>query len=263
MDLQLKGKRALVTGASRGLGYATASLLAAEGAKLVINSRNPESIQSAAASIASDTGNQVFTAAGDLAEPGIPEQVVAEAVQKLEGLDILVTNTGGPPAGKFQSFNDQDWQKAIDLTLLSHVRLIRSALPHLIQSSAASVLTVTSISVKQPVPNLVLSNSIRSATANLTKTLALELGSQGIRFNSILPSWTVTQRVEELMEDRAQRNNTSPQEEMQKQAQESPLGRMGRPDEFANVAVFLVSPAASYLTGVALSVDGGMYKALF
>lgn len=263
MDLQLKGKRALVTGASRGLGYATASLLAAEGAKVVINSRNPKSIQSAAASIANDTGNQVFIVTGDLAEPGIPEQVVAEAVQKLEGLDILVTNTGGPPAGKFQSFNDQDWQKAIDLTLMSHVRLIRSALPHLKQSSAASVLTVTSISVKQPVPNLVLSNSIRSATANLTKTLALELGSQGIRFNSILPSWTVTQRVEELMEDRAQRNNTSPQEEMQKQAQESPLGRMGRPDEFANVAVFLVSPAASYLTGVALSVDGGMYKALF
>jgi 3-oxoacyl-[acyl-carrier protein] reductase len=263
MDLQLKGKRALVTGASRGLAYATASLLAAEGAKLVINSRYPESIQNAAASIANKTGNQVFTAAGDLTEPDIPERVVAEAVQKLEGLDILVTNTGGPPAGKFQSFNDQDWQKAIDLSLMSHVRLIRSALPHLKQSSAASVLTVTSISVKQPVPNLVLSNSIRSATANLTKTLALELGSQGIRFNSILPSWTVTQRVEELMEDRAQRNNTSPQEEMQKQAQESPLGRMGRPDEFANVAVFLVSPAASYLTGVALSVDGGMYKGLF
>jgi 3-oxoacyl-[acyl-carrier protein] reductase len=263
MDLQLKGKRALVTGASRGLAYATASLLAAEGAKLVINSRYPESIQSAAASITNDTGNPVFTAAGDLTEPSIPERVVAEAVQKLEGLDILITNTGGPPAGKFQSFNDLDWQKAIDLTLMSHVRLIRNALPHLKQSSTASVLTVTSISVKQPVPNLVLSNSIRSATANLTKTLALELGSDGIRFNSILPSWTVTQRVEELMEDRAQRNNTSPQEEMQKQAQESPLGRMGRPDEFAKVAVFLVSPAASYLTGVALSVDGGMYKGLF
>lgn len=263
MDLQLKGKRALVTGASRGLAYATASLLAAEGAHLAINSRKPESIQSAAASIHNQTGSQVFAIAGDLTEKGVPERIVDEAVQKLEGLDILITNTGGPPAGKFQDFNDQAWQNAIDLALMSHVRLIRSALPHLKQSSAASVLTVTSISVKEPVPNLVLSNSIRSATTNLTKTLALELGSQGIRFNSILPSWTVTQRVEELMEDRARRNNTSMQEEMQKQAQESPLGRMGQPQEFANVAVFLVSPAASYLTGVALSVDGGMYKALF
>jgi 3-oxoacyl-[acyl-carrier protein] reductase len=263
MDLQLKGKRALVTGASRGLAYATASLLASEGAHLAINSRKPESIQSAAASIRNQTGSQVFSIAGDLTEKGVPERVVGEAVQKLEGLDILVTNAGGPPAGKFQDFNDQDWQNAIDLALMSHVRLIRNALPHLKQSSNASVLTVTSISVKEPVPNLVLSNSIRSATANLTKTLALELGSQGIRFNSILPSWTVTQRVEELMEDRARRNNTSMQEEMQKQAQESPLGRMGQPQEFANVAVFLVSPAASYLTGVALSVDGGMYKGLF
>jgi len=263
MDLQLKGKRALVTGASRGLAYATACLLAAEGAHLLINSRNPESIQSAAATISNQSGSQVFSAAGDLTENGVPERVVGEAVQKLDGLDILITNTGGPPAGKFQSFNDQDWHKALDLALMSHVRLIRSALPHLKQSSAASVLTITSVSVKQPIPNLVLSNSIRSATVNLTKTLALELGPQGIRFNSILPSWTVTQRVEELMEDRAQRNNTSMQEEMHKQAQESPLGRMGRPEEFANVAVFLVSPAASYLTGVILSVDGGMYKGLF
>jgi 3-oxoacyl-[acyl-carrier protein] reductase len=146
------------------------------------------------------------------------------------------------------------------LSLLSHVRLIRSALPYLRKSEAPSVLTITSYSIKQPIPNLVLSNSVRAATAGLTKTLALELGVEGIRFNSILPAWTVTERVYELMSHRAKVNNTTVEQEMSKQAQDSPFGRMGNPEEFANAAVFLLSPAASYITGVMLSVDGGMYK---
>ena len=152
------------------------------------------------------------------------------------------------------------WQKAIDLSLMSHVRLIRAALPHLKQSKAASVLTVTSVSVKQPIANLILSNSIRAATIGLTKSLALELGAAGIRFNSILPAWTETERVAELMAFRAGQNGTTVEEEVVKQSQDSPLGRMGTPEEFANAAVFLVSPAASYITGVMLTVDGGMYK---
>jgi 3-oxoacyl-[acyl-carrier protein] reductase len=143
---------------------------------------------------------------------------------------------------------------------MSHVRLIRAALPHLKQSKAASVLTVTSYSVKQPIPNLVLSNSIRAATVGLTKSLALELGAAGIRFNSILPAWTETERVYDLMKFRAAQNGTTVEEEIAKQSQDSPLGRMGTPEEFANAAVFLVSPAASYITGVMLTVDGGMYK---
>jgi len=143
---------------------------------------------------------------------------------------------------------------------MSQVRLIRAALPHLKNSSAASVLTITSISVKQPVPNLVLSNSIRAATVGLTKTLALELGNQGIRFNSILPSWTETERVIELLSARAKMNGTTIKEEIEKQSRESVFGRMAKPEEFARAAVFLVSPAASYLTGVMLAVDGGMYK---
>jgi 3-oxoacyl-[acyl-carrier protein] reductase len=146
---------------------------------------------------------------------------------------------------------------------MSHVRLIRAALPHLRKSDAPSVLTITSYSVKQPIPNLVLSNSIRAATVGLTKSLALELGSQGIRFNSILPAWTETQRVQDLMEARAKMNNTTVEEERNKLAKDSALGRVGTPDEFANAAVFLVSPAASYITGVMLTVDGGMYKGTF
>lgn len=260
MDLFLKDKRALVTGASRGLGYATALGLAREGCQVVINSRNADRVMDAASSIAQQTGSATYAIPGDLADSGFLSRLVAETAARLGGLDVLVTNTGGPPAGKFTDFDDSAWQKAVDLSLLSHVRLIRAALPYLRQSLAASVLTITSYSVKQPIANLVLSNSVRAATVGLTKSLALELGNEGIRFNSILPAWTQTERVVELMTHRARLNGTSVEEELSRQSKESPLGRMARPEEFANAAVFLLSPAASYITGVMLSVDGGMYK---
>lgn len=260
MDLQLKGKRALIAGASRGLGYALATGLAREGANLAINSRDPEGINTAAQKLAGETKVEVTGLPGDVTDPAVPDKLIEGAVEALGGLDILVTNSAGPPSGKFETFGDETWQHAINLNLLSHVRLIRAAVPYLRQSQAASVLTITSYSVKQPIPNLVLSNSVRAATVGLTKTLALELGSDGIRFNSILPAWTETERVYELMEYRAKANGTSIEEEFSKQAQDSPFGRMGKPDEFANAAVFLLSPAASYITGVMLTVDGGMYK---
>jgi 3-oxoacyl-[acyl-carrier protein] reductase len=260
MDLQLKGKRALIAGASRGLGYALARGLAREGANLAINSRDPEGINSAAQKLADETKVHVTPVPGDVTDPAVPDKLVESAVESLGGLDILVTNSGGPPSGKFEAFDDETWQYAVNLNLLSHVRLIRAALPYLRKSRVASVLTITSYSVKQPIPNLVLSNSVRAATVGLTKTLALELGSDGIRFNSILPAWTETERVYDLMEYRAKANGTSIEEEFSKQAQDSPFGRMGKPEEFANAAVFLLSPAASYITGVMLTVDGGMYK---
>ncbi len=263
MDLQLKGKRALVTGASRGLGFATAMGLAKEGARLAINSRNEASLQPAAEKIRSQTGAEIFPISGDVADPEFPGRLIEQTVKALGGLDILITNSGGPPSGKFESFNDQSWQNAVELNLLSHVRLIRAALPYLRKSQCANVLTVTSYSVKQPIPLLVLSNSVRAATVGLTKTLSIELGAEGIRFNSILPGWTETERVQNLMSQRAKVNGTREEEETAKQAKESALGRMGRPEEFANVAVFLVSPAASYVTGVMLNVDGGIYKGTF
>jgi 3-oxoacyl-[acyl-carrier protein] reductase len=260
MDLGLKDKVALVTGASRGLGFATALTLAREGCRVAVNSRSVESATTAAEKIASETGTQAIGLAGDVSEVDVAKKLVDETVDAFGGLDLLVTNAGGPPAGAFETFDEEAWQKAIDLSFTSHVRLIRAALPHLRKSQISSVLTVTSYTVKQPLPNLVLSNSIRNATIGLTKSLALELGGDGIRFNSILPAWTETERVTDLMAFRAKNNNSTVEEEIRKQAEESPLGRIGQPQEFANVAVFLLSSAASYVTGVMLPVDGGFYK---
>jgi 3-oxoacyl-[acyl-carrier protein] reductase len=260
MDLQLTGKKALVAGSSRGLGYAIAEALLMEGVQVVINSRNPEKLAAAAEKLSKKSGYEVHTAAGDVTDPADVENIIAQVINRAGGLDLLVTNSGGPPSGKFETIDEETWKNGLDLALLSHVRLIRAALPYLRKSEAASVLTITSYSVKQPIPNLVLSNSIRAATIGLTKTLALELGGDGIRFNSILPGWTTTERVQELMQDRADINNTTVEEEKRKQAAESPFGRMATPQEVANPAVFLLSPAASYLTGVMLAVDGGMYK---
>ena len=261
MDLGLKDKRALVTGASRGLGYATALALAKEGCKVAINSRDELKVKAAAEKITKETGAQVIALAGDVTDASVPEKLVKAALETLGGLDILITNAGGPPAGAFESFDEATWQKAIDMSFMSHVRLIRSALPHLRKSSAPSVLTMTSSTVKQPMVNLVLSNSVRAATVGLTKSLALDLGKDGIRFNSIMPGWTVTERVQDLMSFRAKNNSTTVEEEIAKQTAEIPLGRMGRPEEFANAAVFLVSPAASFIHGVALAVDGGIIRA--
>ncbi len=260
MDLQLKNKRALVAGSSRGLGYSIARTLALEGCRVAINGRYSQSINEAARQLIAETKADIIPLAGDVGQAGISDQLVEQTIQSFGGLDLLVTNAAGPPSGKFDSFDDSSWQNAVDLSLMSHVRLIRAALPYLRQSESASVVTMTSYSIKQPIPNLVLSNSVRAATVGLTKSLSLELGADGIRFNSILPGWTTTERVVDLMSFRAKTNGTSVDEEIARQAKEIALGRMALPQEVANAVVFLLSPAASYITGVMLTIDGGIYK---
>lgn len=263
MDLKMEGLRAFVAGSSRGLGYAIANELACEGVNIAINSRDGDALQAAAMRLRGEHRVKAVALPADIGDPNAPARLIAQTVEAFGGLDLLVTNAGGPPPGKFESFDDDAWQQAVELSLMSHVRLIRAALPYLRKSSSPSVLTITSVTVKQPILELVLSNSVRLATIGLTKTLALDLGKEGIRFNSILPAWTETKRVQHLMENRAKANNTTVEEEMVRQAKDSPLGRMAKPEEFARVAVFLLSPAASYLTGNMISVDGGSYKGIF
>jgi len=261
MDLSLKGKKAFLAGSSKGLGFASARILAEEGCKVVINGRDENTLKYSAALLQKETGAEVHYLVGDAARADAAN-FINKAVEILGGLDILVTNTGGPPSGKFEDHTDEVWQDATNLVFLSHVRLIKAALPYLKASDAASVLTITSYSVKQPIPNLILSNSIRAATVGLTKSLALELGTDGIRFNSILPGWTKTERVQEILSFRAEQRGSTIEQEMEKITVECPLGRMATPDEIGRAAAFLLSPAASYITGVMLNVDGGMVKGI-
>jgi 3-oxoacyl-[acyl-carrier protein] reductase len=263
MDLNLDGKVVFIAGSSKGLGFATAAQLAKEKAIVVINGRNKENLDTVTEKLTESTNGIIYPFFGDVTNSEFPEKLFSFLKSRFGKLDILITNSGGPPPGGFESIDDNSWQNAFELSFLSHVRLIRTLLPLLRLSKTANVLTITSYSVKQPIPNLILSNSIRSATIGLTKTLALELGHDGIRFNSILPAWTKTERVTTLMENRAKLNNSSIEEEIKKQSLESPLGRMAEPEEFADIATFLVSPRASYLTGIMLSVDGGMIKGIF
>lgn len=261
MDLGLKNKKAVITGASKGLGFAVAEILGLEGAELTINSRNPQNLSSAG-NLLRKSGIAVHEIAGDVSKPEFPNMLIQQAAEKMGGIDILITNAGGPRTGKFTKLSDEDWSQAVNLSLLSHVRLIRAALPYLAESKNGSVLTITSISAKQPIPDLILSNTLRAGVLGLTKSLALELAEQNIRVNSILPSWTATERAVQLIRARAEANNSSYEVEMAKQTSAAPLGRLAEPEEFARSAVFLCSPAASYLTGVMLSVDGGSYKGL-
>lgn len=263
MDLQLKNARVLITAASSGLGAATARQFSLEGAQIVINSRNLEALQTTAQQINQETGQPVYTHAADVSQVDAVKKLVDNAVSMLGGLDILVTNAGGPPAGTFETFDHDDWQDATTLTLLSTVNLIREALPHLKQSERASVLAIVSLAAKQPVENLTLSNTLRPAVVGLTKTLSLELGEAGIRFNSILPGVTQTQRIEHLMAARAERNQTDIASERAKAAASIPLKRIGTAEEFGNVAVFLCSPAAGFVNGIAMLVDGGATRGTF
>ncbi len=263
MDLNLKDKIAFIAGSSQGLGYAIAQQLLEEGAIVILNGRNEQKLRNSLATLSSKSKDSVYSFAGDVSDKEFANNLKVFLEKNFNKLDILITNAGGPSPQKFEDIDDSTWYDAIDLSFMSHVRLIRSLLKFLKKSEVANVLTITSYSAKQPIPNLILSNSIRAATIGLTKTLAIELGKDAIRFNSILPGWTMTERVTDLMENRAKTNNSSVEEEIEKQALESPLRRLAEPQEFANVAVFLVSQRASYLTGNMISVDGGMVKGIF
>ena len=258
MDLMLNNKVALVAAASKGLGRAVATGLAREGAKVAILSRDRDRIEAAAADIRDETDAELLPLVTDVRQLDEIEHAIATTVERFGGLDILVTNAGGPPAGSFETVNDQAFVDAIELNLLSTIRLCRAAVPHM-KERGGSIVTITSISVKEPLQDLILSNTARTGVLGLVKSMANELGKYNIRVNNVGPGPTRTDRIIDLARARAERDQIPLDQALGYSAEGIPLGRLGEPGEFANVVVFLASPAASYVSGQTILVDGGSY----
>jgi 3-oxoacyl-[acyl-carrier protein] reductase len=257
MDLRLSGKVALVTAASRGLGKAAAWALAGEGARVALCARSDQ-IHAAAREIQADTGSQVLAVQADVTRREDVQRFVESAVARFGVIDVLVLNAGGPPPGSFLSLADETWQSAFDLTVMSAVRLCSAVLPRMLEQGSGCIIASQSYVVKQPLDNLVLSNALRMAVVGLMKSLANEFGPRGIRVNTINPGWTLTERVQELMADRAERSGGTPEGEVAKMAVGIPLRRMAAAEEYGRAVAWLASPAASYVHGHALVVDGGL-----
>jgi len=262
MDLGLKNKIALVTAASRGLGRAVAEELAAEGASLIICSRKADAIERVAVEINGTTGAEVLGVAADVANPDDVARLVQAGIERFGRIDILVTNAGGPPAGQFESFTLGQWEGATRLLLHSAVELARHTLPGMKARGWGRILNITSIAVKQPVDNLILSNSLRAAVTGFARTLANEVAGFGVTVNNIMPGYTRTERVEELAQMMSEKQGITPVEFIARWEKEIPMRRIGEPREFAALAAFLVSDRASYITGTSIPVDGGWIKAL-
>ncbi len=263
MDLGLTGKVAIVTAASRGLGRAVAFALAREGADVTIAARDPARLETTAQEIRQATGRTVLAVPADVSRAEDIDRIIAQTVERFGRINILVTNSGGPPAGTFFDFADADWQRAFELLVLSAVRLIRGVVPYMRQQGGGRIVTITALAAKQPLDNLILSNSLRAAVVGLMKSLANELARDNILLNNVMPGRIYTERVQQLDAIRAQREGRSLEEVARLAEAQIPLGRSGRPEEFANVVAFLCSEAASYLTGVSIPVDGGWYRGLY
>jgi 3-oxoacyl-[acyl-carrier protein] reductase len=263
VNLGLENRVALVCGASRGLGRAVADELAAEGASVAICARDAERLAAAAAEIEAATGAAVVAVPADLAVAGEPARVVEACLERFGRLDILVANTGGPPAGTHDTLGPQDWEQATALLLVSTVELARSALPAMKAQGWGRILAVTSVAAKQPVANLMLSNSLRAAVTGFASTLAREVAKDGVTVNTILPGYTSTERVTELNRANAAREGVEPEEIQARLEADIPMGRLAEPEEFAALAAFLVSERAGYITGSAFAVDGGWLRGLF
>ncbi len=263
MDLGLQGKVAIVAASSKGLGKATAMAFAREGALVTISGRDAGRLDATAREIQEETGAEVLQVVSDLADPDAATGLIETTVQQRGGLDILVCNAGGPPPGNFASFqDDQPWLDAVNLNLMSTLRMSRAALPHLESRGGGSITNIVSISVKQPIPNLILSNTARAGVVGLAKTLATEVASRNIRVNSVCPGSILTDRIRSISEQESAQTGQDVEAILKREGDAIPMGRHGTQEEFANVVAFLASPAASYVTGVTIQVDGGSYKGL-
>jgi 3-oxoacyl-[acyl-carrier protein] reductase len=261
MELQLSGKTAVIAASSQGLGKAIAEGLLREGANVVVSGREEEKLKDVVAELQKIGSGKVVFRRTDITNPEDIKQLIQTAVDQFGGVDILVNNAGGPPAGSFETITDEQWQTAFELNLLSYIRLIRESLPFL-KEHGGKIINIASSSIKEPIPGLLLSNTFRTGIVGLTKTLAQELAQYGILINTVAPGRIATDRVRHLDEVNAEKMQISREEVEERVKGTIPLGRYGKPEEFAKVVVFLASDANSYMTGSSFLVDGGMVKSI-
>ncbi|MBI5645575.1 MAG: SDR family oxidoreductase [Ignavibacteriae bacterium] len=260
MNLGLSGKIALIAGASDGLGRAVAESLAAEGARLILCARRAEVLADLVAALRATHGTDAEYIVADLDTPEGVAHTTAAALSMWGRVDVLVTNNGGPAPGSFEEHDDESWERAWNRTLMSAVRLIRGVLPSMRAQRFGRIINITSISVRQPVARLLLSNAYRAAVTGMAKTLADEVAAEGITVNNIAPGYVDTARLAHLLEDRAARNGSTPEQERAALYAVTPMRRLGRPSEVGATAAFLASDQAAYITGSTLLVDGGLYR---
>jgi len=263
VDLGLKDRVAVVAASSQGLGKAVALGLAREGAHLALCARTQSTLEAAAAEIHQQTGARVLTRALNVTDHQEVRHFVADTVTEFGRLDICVANAGGPPSKSFAETTDEDWQSAANLNLMSTVYLAKETLPHMQDQRWGRFIAITSMTVKQPVDGLILSNAVRAGVSGLVKTLSNEYGPYNVLVNSVCPGYTATARLLSLGDTIAGKEGITPQEVEESWARQTPLRRIGQPEEFADLVVFLASERASYITGVSIAVDGGFVKGLY
>lgn len=261
MELGLKGKSAVVAGASRGLGFSIAKSLGLEGARLAICSRDEGNINRACDELNS-LGIEANAYTADVSNPSGAKAFIENAAHDLGGIDILVTNAGGPPAMSFEAIDDSTWEEGFRLNLLSTIVMIRAAIPSMKEKNSGRIINLTSIAVKQPIEGLIISNTVRAGVIGLAKTLSRELAPFNITINNILPGYFMTERVEQLAKNLAGLKNGSPEDIIDFWRNEIPLKRIGDPDEIGHLAAFLASEKAAYITGTSIPIDGGFYKGI-
>ena len=262
MDLGLRDKVALVAAASKGLGKAAAMRLAQEGCDVAIVARGEEALRATAQEIEGATGRRALALVGDVGLSADCERAVAWALRTYGRVDVLVNNAGGPPPGVFSDMADEDWEAAFHLTLMSAVRLTRLALPGMRERGWGRIINITSLSVKQPIPSIILSNTMRAGVVAMAKTLSLEVAAEGITVNNVCPGSMATDRARQLAASRAEEEGITVQEALERSAASIPAGRIGQPDELAAMIAFLASEQAAYITGTTIQVDGGTVQSL-
>lgn len=262
MNLGIKDRVAIVAASSKGLGRATALGLAKEGVKLTICAREKDALYKTADDIASETGAEVLPVVCDVSVTEQIKNLVSETIQKYSKVDILINNAGGPPTGNFEDFSLEEWQKAIELNLFSAITFGKEVVPHMKANKWGRIVNITSYAVKQPVDGLMLSNTVRAGIVGLAKTMSNELGRYNILVNNICPGRIFTDRITFLAKDRAEKTGKPFEEVIEDMGSDVPVGRIGKPEELANLAVFLSSERASYITGATIQVDGGLTKSL-